>query len=537
MKKTTVRLVLMAFAVSLLAQGMAAAQQSPTLTEAMRATEDDLVPTRTYSAPFLLVDPADDRTVVAGYVEMRSRVCGLLRSTDGGQTWIRPDALPAPPAYPFCFHTSGGVTQTPMAFGSNSTLYYAMAGWDEEDGGSRANISVLLARSDDLGDSWSRTVVRDTRGMEETENNRPVSAIAVDTSGAQDVVYVAWRSSGAFPMNLPMVAVSTDGGATFSEPISAIAGYFDDPSVMPDDIAEDQRVPENFGGNNPTMTVAGDGTVFVLWERLISADAETTAERASFVSRSSDRGATWDVFPAAPEMPNLGGSILRWSPLGGAQGTLHLIYHGKPGQTQGDSDIYYQRSTDAGQTWSEPRLMNDDEPEAMRAQFHPNLVVAPDGRLEAAWWDFRDDPGTFVNDIYHAVSTDNGATWSANQAITDQSVDRTIGPWSNNFDMRQPVGMAATRYYTLFGWDDTRHGDEVGQAQDIYVAALQYEALPSAFPRVLSYVLAAVIGLILVAVLLVIATFLARSIGGGPKPPRTKTAERPKEQPTPVGKQ
>lgn len=530
MNKSTVRLILVAFAVALISPSTALAQETqdaPSLTEPVHATQDDLAPSRTYSSPYVAVDPTNERNVVAAFVEMRTRVCGLLRSTDGGQTWTRPDALPAPASYPYCFHTSGGVTQSPIEFGSDGMLYYAMAGWDEQDGGARGNISVLVARSDDLGESWSTTIARDTRGFEgdDLENNRPVSAIAVDTSGPEDVVYVAWRS-GSFPTTVPAVAVSTDGGETFSDPIDSKAGFFEDPDNFPEDVPDDQRLAENAGGNNPAMTVDADGTVYVQWDRLLSGDVETEADRNSYVSRSSDRGETWEVFEAAPEMANLGSSTITWSPEGGPDGSLHLAYHGKQDQTQGDVDIFYQRSTDRGETWTEPMLLSDDDPEALRAQLLPNLAVGPDGRIEAAWWDFRDDPGVHANDVYNTVSFDNGETWSENRRITEQSIVRSIGPWSGGFDMRMPVGIAVTDSYTLFGYSDTRHGDEVTHTQDIYTSALQYEPLPATFPRVLAYLLAAVIGLLFVGLLLLAAAFFARRMSGGAPPTSTGPARK-----------
>lgn len=512
------RFILVAFAVVLVGQGAAVAQEgSPTLTDAVHATQDDTVPTRTYSSPFLAVDPSNERNVVAAYVEMRTRVCGLLRSTDGGQTWTRPDALPAPATYPFCFHGSGGVTQSPIAFGSNGMLYYAMAGWDEQDGGQRSgNMSVLLARSDDLGESWETTVAHDARGLEgdDRQNNRPVSSIAVDTSGSQDVVYIAWRANH-FPTNRSFVAVSTDGGETFAEPTDAVGGFWEDPANWPDDVPDDQRVVDNAGSANPAMTIDDSGTVYVLWERRLSSDVETDTLHNSYLSRSSDRGETWEYFEVAPGVPNLGNSILAWSEEGGADGSLHAVYHAKPDQTQGDSDIYYQRSTDAGETWTEPTLLSDDDPEALRAQLLPNIAIGPDGRVEVAWYDFRDGADLHATDVYQTVSFDNGETWSPNRRISDRSAVRTIGPWSGGFDMRQPVGMAATQSYTLFGWDDTRNGDEVAQAQDIYTAALQYEPLAATFPRVLAYLLAAVIGLLFVGLMLVAAAFFARRMSGG----------------------
>lgn len=544
MRKSTVRLVLLAFAVALLSQGTAVAQQSEqseasgqstTLTQPVHATEDDVVPTRTYGSPFMAVDPTNERNVVAAFVEMRTRVCGLLRSTDGGQTWTRPDALPAPASYPYCFHGSGGVTQTPIAFGSNGVLYYAMAGWDEQDGGQRSgNMSVLLARTDDLGETWETTIAHDARGLEgdDMQNSRPVSTIAVDTTGAQDVVYIAWRANH-FPTNRSWMVVSTDGGDTFSEPRDAVVGFWEDPDNWPDDVPDDQRIVDNAGSANPALTIDESGNVYVLWERRLNSDVETDTSHTSYVSRSSDRGETWEYFEVAPGLPNLGNSILRWGPEGGSDGSLHVVYHAKEDQPQGDTDIYYQRSTDRGETWTEPMVISDDDPEALRAQLLPNIAVGPDGRLEAAWWDFRDDPGTHANDVYQTVSHDNGETWSANQRISDQSIVRSIGPWSGGFDMRMPVGIAASGSYTVFGWSDTRNGDEVTQAQDIYTAALQYEPLPAAFPRVLAYLLAAVIGLLFVGLLLLVAAFFARRFMGGGTPPTT-TPTRPQRTAQPA---
>ncbi len=76
----------------------------------------------------------------------------------------------------------------------------------------------------------------------------------------------------------------------------------------------------------------------------------------------------------------------------------------------GDRDILYRRSTDGGRSFSEPRRINDDDPALRRVQGSPNVSVAPNGRLDAIWWDFRNDPGLFANDVYYSYSTDDGVT-------------------------------------------------------------------------------------------------------------------------------
>ena len=74
-------------------------------------------------------------------------------STNGGETWTQLDASPATSAFPVCFVISGRVDMAPVAFGRHHTLYYGLNGYDDTDGGvNNGNISVLVARSDDLGD-------------------------------------------------------------------------------------------------------------------------------------------------------------------------------------------------------------------------------------------------------------------------------------------------------------------------------------------------------------------------------------------------
>lgn len=167
---------------------LAAATAAPRITQAVNATGTDPTPSKVYASPVVVVDPKDSRRLVAVAAEIRSRTCNILRSTDAGQTWVRPEGSPSPESFPFCFQTETGPRQADMAFGRNGTLYYAYAGWDTGDtlsdwpigtgGGWKGNVSVVVSRSDDLGDSWESTVVRDARRFqgEQQENNRPVTA-------------------------------------------------------------------------------------------------------------------------------------------------------------------------------------------------------------------------------------------------------------------------------------------------------------------------------------------------------------------------
>jgi hypothetical protein len=487
----------------------------PRLTSVIHATDDDLAPTRTYSAPYLLVDPANEKNIVAAAVEMRTRLCRLFRSTDAGQSWTLLDPLPGLPSYPFCFNTAGMQTETPIAWGRDSTLYYGLNGWDTQDGGQRANISVLVAKSTDLGDSWTTKIVRNARGLTgpQTENNTPVSSIAVDTSGAQDVVYVTWRKALPEQTNpvyqrAPFMAVSTDGGETWGEPIDLQAKY---PKMVKDSTGKD--VPYVMSFSAASLTVDDKGTFYAIWP-LNTVGINPAPPAPIIIGRSTDRGATFEFFDVSPPSvytEHVG--IVKWSPAGGGQGSLHVVYEDKVNQPAkgADRDIYYQRSTDGGRTWTEPKMLNDDPPADLAVQITPNIDVTPDGRVDAAWWDFRDDRGAIATDVYYTYSTDNGATWSKNTRITDRSVSRRIGVWTGA-DIRQPPGVASLKEYAIIGWDDTRNGDETTHTQDIFTRVVQFKALGGgAGNDAARYALGAMLGLAVVGLVLLAMSVAARS--------------------------
>ncbi len=529
MSARTLRPVLAILVVGALAAAQpVAAQSAPEVTRSVRITRDDNTPTRTYSAPAAAVDPEDENNVVLAYAEMRTGRCGVARSTDGGRTWKRLRESPALASYPLCFTPSASnVHHAQVAFGSGHTLYVAMAGWDAQDG---QRTSVLLARSDDLGETWTKTLVRDVRGLPEpeAENTRPVASMAIDRRPSGDVVYVGWtqRLPNARPQRsaAPVDAVSTDGGRTFTDGVNVIGDYFKDETnwrrvlqgQAPGTLPGVNRTPPQaitgdlFGGFNPQILIGAGGTVFAVWTRQ-TVGVTPLVPNSLFISRSDDGGRTYAVVEqvVAPSGA-FGNPAVAWTPEGGAEGTIHLVYEDKAPMVQGDRDILYQRSTDGGRTWTPRRTLNDDDPQGLVSQFLPNIVATAGGRVDVAWWDFRHDTGAFFNDAYLASSTDNGETWSGNIRVSDRSIDRKIGPWSNGYDVRQPVGLAAMSRYTVVAWDDTRDGDLDGQAQDLYRALVQFDDLPSPPAPALVYLFAGVMGLLLAGLIVATAGFVNR---------------------------
>ena len=559
-----------AAACALLAQGVASATDagSPTTpTRPTHATKADQAPGRMYSSPDFAVDPRDPTRVVAGVADLNSRRCHLLRSTDGAQTWTILEESPSPASFPFCSQSQGGVIQAPVAFGRDGTLYMALGGWDESDA-SRTGGSILLARSDNLGDSWETTEVYSTRGKtgEAAENVRPVHTLAVDTeTGGDDIVYVTFGI--AYPgftapnqrPNTPMVAVSRDGGRTFEAPAN-LADRFFEPQALRDQAlaavttttaapnasttttttpaagsrAATPNQAANFAGsggrNHIQAGVDGKGTAYVLWLSG-TASVSPSPPSAQMLSKSTDGGRTWNTTMAIPFGYDNAAPRVAVT----AGGAIHMVYGRNPEPSVGGhGEIYHRASTDGGATWSEEKAITDDPPAALLGQYFPNISAAPNGRVDVVWWDTRDDVGIRSNDVYYSHSVDDGKTWSKNQRITDRSVDRRYGVWGVNYDINSPPGVGSIDEYAIFGWDDTRNTD-VSNAdystgfgagtQDVFTSVAQFDAVGGGTSSTAKVLLAATAGLVVVGLILLVVAMSARRRTGGPIPPRATTAK------------
>lgn len=499
------------------------------ITAAVQMTKDDPVPSRTFSSPVMLADPSNPRIVVAAMAELRTGVCYLARSADAGRTWHILPALPALGSYPDCTTTFGGDVVAPLAWGRNNTLYYALEGYGTVDGGNsrQSNFSVLLARSTNLGNSWSTSIVDNSRGLTgpAVTFNAPVTSVAVDSSGAKDVVYVGWgQDHPRAPKMTPasdsatMVGVSTDGGQSFAPPVNI--NSFAHVSVT----VKDTSYPLIMSA--PFLAVGKGGVLEAMSGPRTPSGTNIPGPPAAqpvLVARSTDQGRTWSVADMGPPVFTPRGPVLeanlKWDPLGGPQGSFVAVYAAFPADAVGPADIEFQRSTDGGNTWSTPVILNDDNLSKQFLHFLPTLNVAPNGRIDVAWYDFRGQHA-FAPDVYYTYSANDGRTWAPNVKVTDQPINFSIGV-SANSDVRQPPGVASANQYAAFGWADTRLGNDVTQTQDVFGDAAQYAPLPASGSTALPILAAFFAGLVILGAIF-IGIVMNRRRKESPPPPRVE---------------
>src|SRR5205814_1580416 len=82
------------------------------------------------------------------------------------------------------------------------------------------------------------------------------------------------------------------------------------------------------------------------------------------------------------------------------------------------TDVMFVRSTDGGLTFSAPLRINDDGL-ANKWHWFGTFAVAPNGRLDAVWYDSRNASNNTDSQLFYSYSTDAGVTWSPNVAVSN----------------------------------------------------------------------------------------------------------------------
>src|SRR2546423_399905 len=87
-----------------------------------------------------------------------------------------------------------------------------------------------------------------------------------------------------------------------------------------------------------------------------------------------------------------------------------------PGQST--TEVMFVRSTDGGLTFSAPLRVNDDSNHQSKWHWFGTFSVAPNGRLDAVWYDTRNAANNTDSQLFYSYSTDAGVPWSANVAVS-----------------------------------------------------------------------------------------------------------------------
>lgn len=522
MVRNGVKAVLSGVLLATTAVGASAAPAPAPVVEDARQVTNDANPTRNFANPAIAVDPKNPTTVVVGAADVRGGGCGIRASLDGGLSWETTAANLLPAPLKSCNQTDFGNSLS-VRFASDGRLYMGFAG-SPPDAPATGPTPALIATSADLGQTAQTYTVAPSNPVPYTaadgsQQNAVVQhrleGMAVDPHNPKKV-YRSWRETVRGPTPAPpprsFIAVSNDGGKTWGDPIDVMNSYTAEKVV---------------GSDVPAMAVGPDGTVYGFTKERPAGGppAPNPPPSRLFMFRSSDGGTTWSTSVINPGAPYL---IEPTAAVDAKSGNLYIVWDGR-GATQADpSEAYFMASTDHGATWTKPLRLPDDDITKRYDHYWPGVSVAPSGRIDVAWADFRNDPafpaegvnaadtGTKERywDIYYAYSTDGGSTWSKNLRVTDRSIDARVGVTFNNGAGRSiegPTAIASTNDAALIAWPDSRAGAGT-DAEDVYFTRVRFSSVtPPAAKAAPSKVSWALIG---AAVAIAIGTVVLLALSG-----------------------
>ena len=299
--------------------------------------------------------------------------------------------------------------------------------------------SSTTAESEGPPEGWSE----DIRLTEHERNDRKPR---MTTWG--NIVHMVWDKSLGEDHGYVEVFYmkSVDSGWTWSEPI--------------------QLSEHEYPAWNQDIAVHED-TVFVVWDQHGPASA-----REIFFRRSLDGGDTWEDEQqiTQPTGEHKTGPSIAVSDDGMI---VHVAWIDARHGGILDTDIYYVRSTDGGLTWEEEVRIT----EAPWGSTGPRLAV--DGEtVHLVWYDER--KGYMVFDIYYRRSTDNGATWEEEVALSDSpNVDASsdVAVWEGNVHVIWYERLSAGEHIIHYR-RSTNNGSTWGPS-NIIVGPTTYVGFPS----------------------------------------------------------
>lgn len=359
--------------------------------------------------------------------------CAVNASFDGGRTWTAtlPDGfIPGvtrftnDPSVPGTgLFDAGG--DPAVAFGPDGTAYFVCQAFNFT---SPFQINLLLSRSSDGGRTWLAggpaqplTVVASWTGNGKTKGSNGQftdhEALLIDRSPASPFfgsIYVTWAQFNGNGTHSPvLVAVSRDGGRSFSAPINVTAG--------PVRNNQDQRI-----------VTAPDGTLFLTFDNGLQGGKGT----ANYVAMSGDGGATWStpfafyaytdpvcIFPSfcfnIPVGPS--GTAFRGPgsypapAFDATRGRLDVVF---ADIVNGLGRIFFTSAAANDLThWSAPVEIGT----ASGDRFGAEIAVAPNGRIDVMF-DDRSYSGNALVDVTYASSVDGGTTWTTTR-VTSSGFD------------------------------------------------------------------------------------------------------------------
>ncbi len=416
----------------------------------------------------IAVNPINSANLVGSAVDYRdTSATWVYVSHDAGMSWVNLK-LGRP-------HEGWSASNDPsVAFDLEGNAYLVIGAFGKRSNGLQGQAvenGVYLLRSSDEGKTWTKHISVIEHTGEQTldstfEDKYYISVDNSETSPYQGNLYIPWKRVWAKDSATQIViSKSTDKGNTWTQPVAV--------SPRLPGTSEDTTYGQSF----PLAVTGPNGEIYLVWNNGI--------EHAIGFSRSTDGGNTWtsarlvkyyNIFGKSKEIePGIWRHVVKGRVRAEAYPSLAVDITN--GQRKGwlyltwaaDSvpNIYFSRSTDKGETWSEPVIVHSVTKNDQLWQW-----IALDrstGDIAVMYLDSRDDSSNILTAAYVSYSSDGGTTW-IDRCAADISSDLRKNPFKDNVFAGDYNGCAFNDGLIYPSWVDMCAAEQNIYDSDVYTA-------------------------------------------------------------------
>jgi hypothetical protein len=418
----------------------------------------------------IAVNPTNPENLIASAVDYRdTSATWIYVSHDGAKTWTNLK-LGRP-------HKGWSASNDPsVTFDLDGTAYLVIGAFGKRSSGLQGQAvenGVYILRSTDEGRTWTSHIpVIEHRGEQTIdstfEDKYYIWCDNSETSPFKGHLYIPWKRVWAKDSATQIViSKSTDKGDSWSSPIAV--------SPRLPGSSEDTTYGQSF----PLAVTGPNGEIYLVWNNGI--------EHAVGFARSTDGGVTWteprlihryNIFGKTKEIePGIWRHVLKDKVRAEAYPSLVVDITNGPRSgwlyltwaADRVPNVYFSRSTDMGETWSEPVIVHSD---TTNDQFWQWIALdRTNGDIAVMYLDSRDDPNNIEVASYVSYSSDGGTTWTDRRAA-DVSSDLRKNPFRGNVFAGDYSGCAFHNGIIYPSWVDMRSAVQNIYDSDVYTALI-----------------------------------------------------------------
>lgn len=415
------------------------------------------------------VNPKNPNNLIASSVDYRDNSSTWVYVSDnGGKSWKNIN-LGKP--YP----TWQSTNDPSVMFDTDGTGYLMYGAFPRTASGENG---VYISKTTDEGKTWTKHIpVIEHKGKMSLdsafEDKYYVQVDKSPTSPYKGNIYTPWKRVTALDSATQIVfSRSEDKGLTWSEPIPI--------STRMSGTSEDTT----FGQSFPLVTTGPKGQIYAVWN--------IGPKKSIGFAKSYDGGKNWTEPKNIIKYKEFGtpkyltGQGVRHTVKGAVRAESYPVIacNYTNGKRSGElylcwaadsiPNIYFSKSIDEGETWSEPKIVPSDQ---RQDQFWSWIAVDPISEdIAIMYLDSRNDTNNILVECYVSYSYDGGETWIDRLADDSQS-DLRNNPFTGSSFAGDYSGLDFYNGIIYPSFVDMRNAHKVGDPNsDVYTAIVNTQS-------------------------------------------------------------